>query len=423
MPSARRHARLCNVKPTSIVAIYGRSRTIPRPSMHEVTPAGGMVARSDADLRVLFSHDIFQSQSHGGASRLFVGLHRALRSQGVQSTVCAGIHINTHLEKEQGVVGRMLPPTAGLLQRRVLTRGNRAFERALTATWRPDIYHVTYFPRRRHRPAAPVVVTVLDMIHELFAEQFPDDDPTSERKRWWTRSADLIVAISDTTKQDLVSMFDVPEDKIVVIYPGLAPLYPDPDLDIRAYGDYILYVGRRVPAYKNFTRCVEAWAQTAHGAPLQLVCFGGGPLTEEERSDLVRHNLLARAFVLSGPDAHLASLYAGARACVYPSVYEGFGFPPLEAMSLGCPVACSRAGPIPEIVGHAAVFFDPSDIDDMAQAIAKTVDDERLRSGLRRAGLERASSFTWKRAAECTVAGYRSVTDPTREYHGRGFFS
>jgi glycosyltransferase involved in cell wall biosynthesis len=358
----------------------------------------------------MFSYDVFLSQTHGGASRLFVGLHRGLLSLGVRSRICSGLHVNSYLARQPGVAGVRVPGPGPVTWRRACRICNAAFDRAAVAVARPSLYHLTYFPRRtRVGGAVPVAVTVLDMIHELYPEQFPADDPTSARKRHWVNAADVVFAISQQTKHDLVERFDIPAEKVVVVYPGLSPLTADPNADVARFGDYLLYVGDRIQPYKNFGALLAALARSEVARTVNLVCFGRTPLAPREQAVLQERGMLARTHVVHGSDGLLAALYAGARALVYPSTYEGFGFPPLEAMRLGCAVACSRGGSIPEVVGDAAVLFDPGDVDDMAAAIDRIVTDEALRARLLAAGKQRAAQFTWARAASETLEGYLRV--------------
>ncbi|WP_457330915.1 glycosyltransferase family 4 protein [Rhizobacter sp. P5_C2] len=160
---------------------------------------------------------------------------------------------------------------------------------------------------------------------------------------------------------------------------------------------YLLAVGSANPT-KNLPALVEAFGRLPH-PDLRLVLVGGtnsavfaGETAQREDARIVR----------TGPvsDGQLKSLYANALAFVFPSLYEGFGLPPLEAMSLDCPVVASNAASIPEVCGDAAVYFDPTSITDMAGAIARVVDDAGLRADLRRRGAQRFAIFTWDAAAQ-----------------------
>lgn len=367
---------------------------------------------SASNLKILFSHDIFSAQAYGGASRLFAELHRALLAHGVRSRVSAGLHVNTYLAGQRGVTGVRVPGAGSSVSlRRAARLCDAPLDRATIRSWKPAVYHLTYFPRRTTRAPVPVAVTVLDMIHELYPDQFPAHDPTSARKRHWANAAEVVFAISEHTKRDLVALLDVPAEKVVVVHPGVAPMEADPSFNAGAYGDYLLYVGERSVPYKNFEALVLAIARSEVAHRLGLVCFGA-PLTSTEMELLSRLAMLSRVHVVAGTDGQLAALYAGAQALVYPSRYEGFGLPPVEAMALGCPVACSRGGSLPEVVGDAALAFDPDDIDDIASALDRIVVDDALRAELIGAGKARAATYTWDRAAGTMIDVYRRIARP-----------
>jgi glycosyltransferase involved in cell wall biosynthesis len=347
--------------------------------------------------RVLFSHDVFAFQRYGGVSRYVVQLHASLAAAGVQSRVFGGLHVNQYLPGMTSVTGRRIPTPSSAVVRKAARVASMAAEMQLVKTWKPTAYHVTYYSRRRPRVASPVVVTVYDMIHELFPAQFLPEDDTSVHKRWWVDAASLVFVPSERTKADLVGLWPRCGPKVVVVRPGIMPMASataPPD----GYGDYLLFVGDRRAPYKNFARFSAAVARSEHGRHCRLVCFGGGDLSDEERRHLDDLGLLGRTVAVSGPDSLLVALYRSARAFVYPSLYEGFGFPLLEAMSLGCPVLCSDTGPIPEVVGKAALLFDPANTESIAAAIDHALGDSEVTATLRAAGQVRAGAFDWRLA-------------------------
>lgn len=348
--------------------------------------------------KVLFSHDIFGIQRYGGVSRYVVQLHTSLSAAGVDSRVFGGMHVNRYLDDAHAVTGRRMARPAPPPFRHAVRILNVAAEEQLVRTWKPAAYHVTYYSRRRPRLAVPVVVTVYDMIHELFPEQFPTQDRTSEHKRWWVDVASLVFVPSEQTRLDLVRFWPSCASKVVVVRPGLMPMAAGSNEVANRYGDYLLFVGDRRSPYKNFSRLVAAVARSEHGRHCHLVCFGGGAFSDDESRSLAGLGLLQQAQAVSGTDHLLAALYRHAKALVYPSVYEGFGFPLLEALSLGCPVVCSAAGPMPEVVGTAALSFDPQDVDSIAGAIDRVLDDSELAVSLRAAGPVRAQAFDWRLA-------------------------
>jgi glycosyltransferase involved in cell wall biosynthesis len=173
---------------------------------------------------------------------------------------------------------------------------------------------------------------------------------------------------------------------------------------------YLLYVGHRA-GYKNFRLAVEAYAASpALREAFDFVTFGGFAMADAELEWIARLGLRADSVVrIAGSDLELARAYRHARMFVYPSRYEGFGIPPLEAMSSGCPVACSDNSSIPEVVGDAAVLFDAADGDSIRDAMERVGFDESLRARLIEAGHARVRQFSWDQCVAATMAVYRRM--------------
>jgi glycosyltransferase involved in cell wall biosynthesis len=231
---------------------------------------------------------------------------------------------------------------------------------------------------------------------------------TPASKRPWCEAADIVFAISETTRDDVVERFRLDPDRVVVTPLGVRAVAPAPDAVPAGAPPFVLYVGDRGHEHKNFESFVRAFARTAHHRELRLVCFGGGPFRPDELV-LLRELGLADAEARGGSDAALAAHYRAARAFVYPSLYEGFGLPPLEAMINGCPVAAARAGSVPEVVGEAALLFDPEDEDAITAAIDRIVSDDALRTELIAAGHARALAYSWDNTVDLTLAAYERI--------------
>jgi glycosyltransferase involved in cell wall biosynthesis len=258
---------------------------------------------------------------------------------------------------------------------------------------------------------APIVITVYDMIHELYPDQFIDSWFVIKAKKRAISKAKVIIAISENTKKDLIKIYNVPESKIKVIY--LASSLHSLNLvtiDELKEGHgikrpYILYVGDR-RTYKNFKLLFDSYI-TNFSDDFDLICFGGGKFKTNELKSI--NNRIKNSIIqLNGPDDLLASLYKHAFCFVFPSLYEGFGIPPLEAMSMGCPVIASNASSIPEVVGDAAILFDPNSKEELIYAI-KSLFDESKRNDLIKRGFEQEKKFSWDKMAGETLDIYKSI--------------
>ena len=272
---------------------------------------------------------------------------------------------------------------------------------------RPDVLFVPAHVLPLAHPL-PTVVTV----HDLGYRHFPEAHPWRQRlylewsTRFSARQATHLLADSEATKLDLTRFCGVPEDKVSVVYPGYDDsLRPVDSGAVRArYGlpeNYFLHVGTLQPR-KNLLRLMEAvaWAP----APACLVLAGragwlSAPIVARARELADRVRLLEYV-----PDEDLAGLYSGALALVFPSLFEGFGFPALEAMACGTPVICSNTSSLPEVTGDAALLVDPLDVGGLLAAMRRVQAEPALRSALRAQGLARVRQFSWERAAQETLA-------------------
>lgn len=274
----------------------------------------------------------------------------------------------------------------------------------------PDILHPTYYSPNPIDNSKAMVLTVFDMIHERMPGYFDGRDSTSHLKKSAVERADHVICISENTREDLVELFGIEAGKTSVVHLGHTVRGHLADIKPAITAPYILYVGMR-QGHKNFDALLSAYGASHHlQHNFKLLCAGGGPFNRHERNRIRAMNLDEdRCMQVAADDEQLASLYAHASLFVYPSMYEGFGIPLLEAMSLDCPIVCSAAGSIPEVAGDAALYFDPSDIEELATVMASAIDDEDGSSRRVRRGRERLSQFSWNRCARETLAVYRSL--------------
>jgi glycosyltransferase involved in cell wall biosynthesis len=257
-------------------------------------------------------------------------------------------------------------------------------------------FPLTVMLPRVERP--PAAVSLLDIQHVFFPEFFSRAELAYRRVAygWSLRRAHTVIAISRHVKETLVERMGVDAERVEVIHLGLDHELFRPGSEPRE--PFLLYPANPWP-HKNHERLFDAVARLRRGRPdLRLVLTGTGL----ERLD-TPEGVDVRGRV---PREELASLYRRASALVFPSLYEGFGQPPLEAMASGCPVACSTAGSLPEVCGDAARYFDPSSVDEMVEAVSTVLEDP---AGLVERGLERAGLFTWDACARSHDRVYRAL--------------
>jgi glycosyltransferase involved in cell wall biosynthesis len=250
------------------------------------------------------------------------------------------------------------------------------------------------------------------MIHELYRSEFPPGDATSALKRAAINRADHVICISESTRNDMLKLFDVPTDKVSVVHLGFER-FDAKTLEIGRKvpsRPFLLFVGQR-DGYKNFSGLLEAIASSrALRRDFDVVAFGGGQFTTAERTRISDLGLGERQVrQIGGHDTVLAQLYEDAAAFVYPSRYEGFGLPPLEAMAHRCPVVSSNTSSMPEVIGPAAEYFQPESSVDMAAAIDRVVNSPSRRAELEFAGLQRLELYDWRNCADQTLGIYRRV--------------
>ena len=360
---------------------------------------------------VIYDYQIFGRQRYGGISRYFCELVKSISSdQNFNVKILAGAYINEYLPNIPSnlLVGVKIPkiPKTGKL----IEQANIAFSKCWCQNYPVEIIHETFFTSQSVASNhTRKVLTIYDMIYDKF---YPGSE-INRLKEIAIHRADHIICISESTKKDLLSLISVDPSKVSVIYLGYSS---DHDLESEQFSrnpidaPYILYVGDR-DGYKNFWGLLQAYANSKQlKKNFKLVCFGSLPLSTGEMSraskmGVPENNLLH----FLGNDTLLKQFYQGASAFVYPSMYEGFGIPPLEAMSSSCPVICSNTSSIPEVVGNAAEFFDPADIDSIVGALERVLFSSDYASNLTKLGLTRIQNFSWQTCAEQTSLIYSSL--------------
>ncbi|MFD0751525.1 glycosyltransferase family 4 protein [Mucilaginibacter calamicampi] len=361
-------------------------------------------------MKILFDHQAFTNQKYGGISRYFANLHYGLKTtKGATSKLGLLLTHNAYISKDSLPAGSLFEQLVKKQSRR--DKYNKWYCRHLLKQGDYDVFHPTYYdPYFLSSVKKPFVVTVHDMIHELYPHYFAKQDPlTAGYKAQVINKADHIIAISECTKRDLQKFYKIPDEKITVVYHGYK-MNSDlaPAVQFKRPDKYLLFVGDRA-VYKNFEPFINAVAPLLLTHTLQLICSGGGSFTADEHRLLIDNNIADRVQQISASDGELAALYANAEAFVYPSLYEGFGLPVLEAFYNNCPVIMSNTSSLPEVGGDAAQYFDPTSQESMANAIEEVINNKNRQAELRTKGKQRLNLFDFDNTLMQTINVYQQV--------------
>jgi glycosyltransferase involved in cell wall biosynthesis len=366
-------------------------------------------------MRILYDGNIYALQPAGGITRYFGSIISRL-PEDFEPSLVLGHKLNENYPPHRNLKVFQHDQFHRLsLSYRLSLQYSKLRDRAMRARLsrtRFDVIHPTYYTLLDDRPVdsyrGPVVITVWDMIHEIYPAELDPDGAFAALKKRAVEAAEIVICISESTKNDLLNMYSMPDSKVVVTH--LAS-----ELDVTlSYGSdpvparpYFLFVGRR-GGYKNFAGLLGSFAKLATKHPDLAICVVGSPLDDGEHKQIAELGLSDRIEHYGYPgDRQLAKLYRHSLALVYPSRYEGFGLPPLEAMACGTVAVVCRTSSIPEVVGDAGVFVDPDSDDDLADVLDTLARDQGLREELILKGREQAKKFTWERTVAQTIEAYQ----------------
>lgn len=277
---------------------------------------------------------------------------------------------------------------------------NTRFSPAIDYVVKADVFHASNLVRNLPR-GTKLTGTIYDMTATLMPEVHTEGNVRAERNyaELVLKRADGLIAISESAKNDAVRLLDLDADRIRVVYPGIDERFFDA-APLHREKPYVLFVGTIEPR-KNIDALLDAWLEL----PLtireshDLVIAGPTGWASARKLDRIRSGILGVDYLGYVPESMLPSLTAGASVFVYPSLYEGFGFPPAQAMAAGVPVVTSNVSSLPEVVGDAGVLLDPGDSFAIRDAIQRLLLSPAEREELGRKGRERARMFTWKNSA------------------------
>jgi len=364
-------------------------------------------------MKIFYDHQTFSVQEFGGISRYFYEVISRIKKINRFSVELSLLFSNNHYLDSSFKYHRFFPHYKFKGKVRIMTMINKHYSIHNLKKSDFDIFHPTYYNPYflKYIDKKPFVLTVHDMIHEKFSNLFPKKDKTSEYKYLLANKATKIICVSNNTKNDLIEIFKVPEEKIEVIYHGnsLLPIKTN-QFSLKLPETYILYVGNR-DGYKNFEFFVKAISPLlVRSRELKILCAGGNNFSDKEKvlfDELNIRNQVIYFKVIS--DNEMAELYKKAICFVYPSLYEGFGIPILEAFSCGCPVVLSNTSSFPEVAGEAGLYFNPYDEVSIRNTIEKIIENMALREALIKKGYERLKLFSWDITAEKTKQVYEKL--------------
>lgn len=359
-------------------------------------------------MNILFDDQIFSMMTHGGVARYHYELIKSLNNMNVDTQLPLFFSNNYYIRKKDISSHLNSLPFNFKLFNRTLPHFNRYFVERAILRQNYDVFHPTnydvYFLEKIKKK--PFVITVHDMITEIYDK----DNYINKIKRKLIQKADKIIAVSENTKKDILKFVSIDETKIDVVYHGYTLISDDELTKSKKnnYVPYFLYVGGR-QHYKNFEFLLKAFAVISQKYRVNLICTGS-LFTKKEEYLLHQYQVddLVKAYVFKN-DRDMYQLYRNAISLVYPSLYEGFGMPILEAFAFGCPVLLSKSSCFPEIAQDAGLYFSPSEIDSLIFSMEQIIFDNTLRECLINKGHKRVSQFSWEKTAESTIDVYKSV--------------
>jgi glycosyltransferase involved in cell wall biosynthesis len=392
---------------------------------------------------IIFDHQTFVYQNYGGISRMFSEIMHYLHDNAIDFQFSLERTSNANLKDKAFFRGKYFDPKENhiqpidkwiipfhfplkgrfhslrFLKQKILLRRNEKNSKNTIITQlnrkenlilHPTYYDDYYLDSIKENSRVKMVLTIYDLIHEKFNGYFFHDDLVLRNRFKLMNRADKIIAISQSTKNDIMDIYGIPTEKIQVIHLA-GEITAHRHFEVLPYfKNYILYVGDRW-SYKNFPNFLRSVTPLIKKYKCLIVCAGSQMFSKEEiqlmdelgiRGKVVHHRF--------ADDHELASIYANARLFVFPSLYEGFGIPLLEAMSQGCPVVCSNTSSFSEVVGNAAELFDPWDLESMTHSIKKVFESDSLRKKMVDDGRKRSKAFSWEKCGKEHVQVYGELS-------------
>ncbi|GAB4015108.1 glycosyltransferase family 4 protein [Spirosoma koreense] len=364
-------------------------------------------------MNIFFDYQAFTLQAYGGISRyyceLITGINKTLPNKAHLSILWSN---NIQLREYNIPVHKYIFPK----RHRLLSKTNKLYNILDKEVHNYDIYHATYFDDflGRYIKTRPFVTTFHDMTYERLSHKFAelsDDKWIIPQKKKIAERASHLIAVSESTKRDMIELLAIPAEKITVIHLGSSFMQSNSRqecYDTVSRPPYLLYVGNRA-GYKNFIPFLRSIANLLTRYKINLICAGGGKFTIEEKNIIQHLSITAFVHHHAIDDHALKNLYLGATAFIFPSLYEGFGIPILEAFSCNCPCIVSNNSSLPEVAGEAALYIDPTEPDSIAIAVETLILDSTVRKKLIQYGQLRLTHFSWAHTVDETIKLYKKL--------------
>jgi|TARA_B100002003_G_scaffold14084_1_gene11822 glycosyltransferase involved in cell wall biosynthesis len=358
-------------------------------------------------MRIFFNNTIFFLQRYGGISRYIVCLAEQLIQDKFDVKIIAPIFKNRYLNQISrknlnGIYIKRFPPL------KIFEIYSDLIFKNNIKKWQPNIVHDTYYSNNlSFCKNSAKIVTIHDLIHEKFSKLYATDKKLIKSKI--LKYADHFICVSKNTQKDLINYYNIPKNKTSVIYHGADHLNKKKlQYNNKLFSKpFVLFVGSRTK-YKNFEIIPKSFSLSKKVKDnVNIVCFGGNKFAHDEKKRFRELQFNENQIIqIDGNDNLLENLYSQAMALIFPSIYEGFGFPLLEAMKMGCPVIASKKSVMSEICGNAAKYFDPLSSDELIGVIEKILYSDETKVSLINKGFLNVSNFTWKNCAKNTLKVY-----------------
>lgn len=356
-------------------------------------------------MKILYDHQVFSFQKYGGVSRYF-----SMILKGFSAKLPLVISDNYYIKNNKKLnFFYFSAKFKGKI--RLFSLLNELYVKYYLLFYNYDIFHPTYYNPYflKFLKNKPFVLTIHDMIHEKYLEMLPPNDNTPIWKNKLAQKASRIIAVSEQTKKDIVEILKINPEKIDVIYHGCSfnEIEICNDFSSKLVNDFVLFTGKRT-GYKNFKNFILAIKPILNeDRELFVICAGGGKFTEKELLTFSELEIDSQMLNYQCNDEELKTLYVRSVFFVFPSIYEGFGIPLLEAMASETAILCSNTSCFPEIVADSAILFNPFDICDIREKIKLGLSTDL--SYYKEKGLIRLKYFTWEKALEETRVVYNKI--------------